>query len=91
MAHWRTVLPADRIMDLDYEAMAANREEQTRRLIAFCGLQWDDACLVPERNQRPVHTASVWQARQPVYTTRLTAGAVTNHGLANLQPCRLDH
>jgi len=37
--------------------------------VAFCGLEWDDACLAPERNQRVVNTASRWQARQPVYTT----------------------
>jgi hypothetical protein len=38
-------------------------------MIAFCGLAWDDACLAPESNQRLVRTASVWQARQPVYST----------------------
>jgi hypothetical protein len=38
-------------------------------LIAFCGLDWDDACLRPERNERQVRTASLWQARQPVYKT----------------------
>ena len=47
----------------------ADREGVTRRLVAFCGLDWDDACLEPERNERQVRTASVWQARQPVYKT----------------------
>ncbi len=37
----------------------------------FCGLEWDDACLAPERNERAVITASRWQARQPVYTSSL--------------------
>ena len=69
MRHWREVLPADRFLEVDYEALVSDREAQTRRLIAFCGLQWDDACLQPERNQRAVRTASVWQARQPVYRT----------------------
>jgi len=36
-------------------------------MIDFCGLEWDDGCLTPERNQRIVRTASLWQARQPVY------------------------
>ena len=49
--------------------MIADREAETRRLIAFCGLDWNDACLTPERNGRVVKTASLWQARQPVYTT----------------------
>ncbi len=67
MAHWRTVLPADRFLEVDYEALVADREVGTRRLIAFCGLDWDDACLHPENNKRAVTTASVWQVRQPVY------------------------
>jgi Flp pilus assembly protein TadD len=71
MAHWRSVLPADRFIEVDYEAMVADREAQTRRLISFCGLEWSDACLAPEENRRIVKTASVWQARQPTYTTSL--------------------
>ena len=69
MAHWRRVLPPDRFLDIDYEELIANREEVTRRLIACIGLDWDDACLRPESNRRPVKTASMWQARQPVYRT----------------------
>jgi hypothetical protein len=69
MAHWRTVLPANRLLEIDYEELTANPEQHARRLIAFSGLDWDDACLAPERNQRVVKTASVWQARQPVYRT----------------------
>jgi tetratricopeptide (TPR) repeat protein len=67
MTHWRAVLPANRLLDLDYEALVADQEAGTRRLIEFCGLPWDDACLRPEGNQRIVMTASSWQARQPVY------------------------
>jgi tetratricopeptide (TPR) repeat protein len=52
-----------------YENLVADREGANRRLIAFTGLGWHDACLAPERNQRVVTTMSVWQARQPVYNT----------------------
>lgn len=69
MAHWRSVLPADRFVEIPYEELVADREPWTRRMIEFCGLQWDDACLHSDRNTRPVRTASVWQARQPVYQT----------------------
>ena len=69
MDHWRRVLPADRFTEVEYERLIADREAETRRLIAFCGLDWDDACLAPERNGRVVKTASLWQARQPVYET----------------------
>lgn len=67
MDHWRMVLPPDRFLELDYEALVEDREAQTRRLIAFCGLEWDRACMRPERNDRVISTASLWQARQPVY------------------------
>ena len=69
MDHWRRVLPSDRFTEVEYEALIANPEAETRRLIAFCGLDWDDACLAPERNERVVKTQSMWQARQPVYKT----------------------
>ncbi len=67
MDHWRKVLPDDRFTEVQYEALVTDREAETRRLISFIGLDWDDACLAPERNERAVRTASVWQARQPVY------------------------
>jgi hypothetical protein len=69
MQHWRSVLPADRFLEVDYEKLVADREAVTRRLIAFCGVDWHDSCLRPERNERAVTTASLWQARQPVFTT----------------------
>ena len=69
MDHWRRVLPPDRFIEVDYEKLVADREAETRRLIAFIGLDWDEACLQPERNERIMRTASVWQARQPVYKT----------------------
>jgi tetratricopeptide (TPR) repeat protein len=67
MAHWRQVLPPDRFIEIDYEVLVAEPELQTRRLLAACELEWNDACLVPHRNQRPIATASMWQARQPIY------------------------
>ena len=67
MDHWRTVLPPDRLLNVDYEDLTADPEGTARRLIAFCGLDWDSACLEPERNRDPMSTASLWQARQPIY------------------------
>jgi tetratricopeptide (TPR) repeat protein len=69
MAHWRNVLPMDRLLDIQYEELVADREAITQKMIAFCGLDWNDACLHSEHNRRPVRTASVWQARQRVYKT----------------------
>ncbi|HEY6431101.1 MAG TPA: sulfotransferase [Acetobacteraceae bacterium] len=67
MHHWRAVLPPDRFLDIDYETLVDDPPTQSRRLIEFTGLEWEAACLRPEQNRRTVDTASMWQARQPVY------------------------
>jgi Sulfotransferase family len=67
MQHWRSVLPARRFLEIDYESVVAAPEAAARRLVGFCELSWDDACLGPEANARPVHTASVYQTRQAVH------------------------
>ena len=67
MAHWRAVLPPATMLEVDYEVLTADPETQSRRIVDFCGLDWDDSCSAPERNRRVVQTASVWQARQPIY------------------------
>lgn len=66
MEHWRLVLPRDRFLEVPYDALVAEPELGARRLVEFCGLEWDDACLHPERNERVVRTASAWQVRQPI-------------------------
>jgi tetratricopeptide (TPR) repeat protein len=65
--HWRRVLPADRFIEVDYEDLTCEPEPVIRRIIAGCGLPWEDACLRPERNPRAVKTPSKWQTRQPIY------------------------
>jgi hypothetical protein len=72
MAHWRNMLPADRLLDIQYEELVADREAVTRKLVAFCGLDWNDACLRSDRNRRAVQTASLWQVRQPIYRTSVS-------------------
>ena len=65
--HWRSVLPADRFIEVDYEELTRAPEPGIRRIIAACGLAWHDACLRPECNPRAVKTPSKWQTRQPIY------------------------
>ena len=67
MAHWRAVLGQNAVTEVEYERLTVDTATETRRLIAFAGLEWEDACLRPERNKRAIETASLWQARQPVY------------------------
>lgn len=66
MAHWARCLPLP-ILTVDYEALVHDQEAQTRRLIAFTGLDWDDHCLAFHTTRRDVQTASTWQVRQPMY------------------------
>ncbi len=68
LTHWRAVLPLP-MLDVHYEQLVANLETESRRLVAFLGLDWDPACLDFHRTERPVLTASVWQVRQPVYAS----------------------
>jgi len=67
--HWRSVLPADRFTEVDYEELTRAPEPVIRRIIAACGLAWHDACLRPESNPRAVKTPSKWQTRQKIYRT----------------------
>ncbi len=66
MAHWHQVLPGH-ILDVSYEAMVADQEAETRRIIDHLGLEWSDACLDFTKSERPVHTASLAQVREPIY------------------------
>ena len=68
-AHWRRVLPKDRFLEVDYEELSSTPEPVIRRIIAACGLAWNEACLRPESNPRAVKTPSKWQTRQPIYRT----------------------
>ncbi|MFZ2302848.1 MAG: tetratricopeptide repeat protein [Gallionella sp.] len=67
MEHWRKVLPEGAFLDVRYEDMVSDQEAQSRRIIEYCGLEWDDACLDFHRNTRAVNTASMTQVRQPMY------------------------
>jgi tetratricopeptide (TPR) repeat protein len=69
IGHWRSLLPADRFIEVDYEDLTRAPEAVIRRIIAACGLPWHNACLRPESNPRAVNTPSKWQARQPIYRT----------------------
>ena len=66
MEHWRRVLPG-RFLDVDYEDLVDHQEKVSRRMISFCGLEWEDACLSFEKNTSPSATASAAQVRRPIY------------------------
>jgi tetratricopeptide (TPR) repeat protein len=66
MGHWAAVLPVE-VFELGYEELVADQEGVSRRLLAFCGLDWDDRCLRFHETERAVYTASVLQVRRPLY------------------------
>lgn len=66
MDHWDTVMPG-RVLRVRYEDLVEDQEGQTRRLLDYCGLPWEDACLEFHRNKRQVNTASSEQVRRPIY------------------------
>ena len=63
---WRGKMPGG-FHEVQYEDLVANPEDESRRLIAACGLDWEDACLNFHENTRRVQTLSLFQVRQPIY------------------------
>ena len=68
MAHYDAVLPG-RVHRVFYENMVANTEAEIRKLLHYCGLDFEPACLRFYENDRPVRTASSEQVRQPIFTS----------------------
>ncbi|QDQ74720.1 sulfotransferase [Pseudoluteimonas lycopersici] len=65
MAYWERMLPG-RILTVEYEALVHDQERWTQRLLEFCGLPWEEACLRFNDNAAPVATASALQVREPM-------------------------
>ena len=66
MDHWHSLYPGE-IYDIQYENIVNNQEDESRALIEYCGLDWEDSCLKFYENKRSVNTASSEQVRQPIY------------------------
>ncbi len=67
MAHWRNTL-YDRFIEINYEDLVANQELESKRLVDWIGLDWDENCLRFFESDRLIRTASITQVRQPIYT-----------------------
>jgi len=67
MAHWRAVLPAGAMLEVQYETVVEDLEIEARRLVEYCGLEWDACCLKFHETKRVVHTVSAAQVHQPIY------------------------
>lgn len=70
MAHWEAVLPGF-VLRVDHEDVVDDLESQVRRMLDFCGLAFDPACLAFHETERAVRTPSSEQVRQPIYRSAL--------------------
>lgn len=70
MAHWEQAMPG-RILWVDYESLVEEQRANTERLLDFCGLSWEEACMQFEKNEAPVATASAVQVREPLYRSAM--------------------
>ncbi len=68
MEHWHKLLPGF-VLDVQYEDVVADLESQVRRILEFCGLPFEEACLRFHETERAVKTASSEQVRQPIYSS----------------------
>lgn len=71
MQHWRDVLPASFILDSSYEQLVESPEDAIRRILQFCGLEFEAACLDFQNVKRSIRTASSVQVRKPLYKTSI--------------------
>ncbi|GHA47189.1 hypothetical protein GCM10008927_09970 [Amylibacter ulvae] len=69
---WREKMP-NQFYEIQYEDLIDNPEEETRKLIDFCGLEWEDSCLNFHQSKREIKTLSVYQVRQPIYKSSMKA------------------
>jgi tetratricopeptide (TPR) repeat protein len=67
MQHWERILPRGMLHEIRYEDLVADQETQTRALLKELELPWDERCLRFDAQPDSIATASVWQARQPLY------------------------
>jgi tetratricopeptide (TPR) repeat protein len=67
MAHWKNVLPPEKTLDVHYEDMVENFDQQVKRILDFCGLNWEDELTEFYKHKRMVKTASTAQVLQPIY------------------------
>ena len=71
MTHWRAALPPGVMLEVQYEELVADFENHARRIVEFCGMEWDERCLAFYQTDRPVRTASVTQVREPIFGTSI--------------------
>jgi tetratricopeptide (TPR) repeat protein len=85
MEKWQPIL-GSQMLTVDYESLVSDFPSKVREIIAFLGLDWNEACLHPELNRRAVRTASLQQVRNVVHTEAIGAWGRYNDQLKLLEP-----
>lgn len=83
MQHWREVLPEGSICEISYERLVADLPSEAQRLVAYCGLPWDERCLGFHAGSRVVQTASAVQVRKPIFSSSVRR---STRYVSHLQP-----
>jgi hypothetical protein len=71
MAHWRSILPEGIMLEIEYEDLVNDFERNVRRMLAHCGLEWDERCMAFHQTRRQVLTMSARQVREPLFRSSL--------------------
>ena len=61
------------ILDVQYEDLITNNENEIKRIIKFCELKWEENCLLFHENKTPIKTMSTSQARRPIYKSSINS------------------
>ncbi len=75
----------DEIYNLSYENLIYNKEMEVKKLLKFCRLEWDENCLNPHKNKKPVGTASLAQIRTPIYQSSINKWKNVDNELNDLK------
>jgi tetratricopeptide (TPR) repeat protein len=84
MQHWRTSMPGA-IHELNYEDLVADQRGATRKLLEYCGLDWEEGCMAFHQNPTATTTASAAQVRRPVYSSSVSLWRHYERQLADLK------
>ena len=73
MLYWKKIMPTNSIFEAKYEKIIDYQVQESKKIIEFCGLDWDDKCLSFHKNKTPIKTMSTAQAREPIYRSSLNS------------------
>ena len=69
--HWKSILPADVLLEVNYQDIVRDQAAESRRLIEFIGLPWENEVLHFHESRAPSATASAVQVRRPIYSSSI--------------------